>query len=293
MGMGFRKFLVIVVPVLVISALIAYLLQKGDEDIGFESRHQLSSQQEKQAKPASPEPITEKKKTDKLVQKETLKKRPVYSIHQFNNPEHQSVLNTPAKPVTGLPSPEIDHLIKSLHHHMSANVGGGISANQLGKSLQVFLIGPPPMINSSAPSDVFINPVITNVSKGRSCFWHGCLSSKGEKFGKVATWNSITIKAQDSQGRHFTRKLNGLDAIVAQHEFRHLLGGGYHDHAEEFEDEKTLFQSMLKGKLKMLEVCDESAPFLLNDYQVGETISQYAVRKNKEITEKGGAVGLK
>ena len=147
------------------------------------------------------------------------------------------------------------------------------------------------MINATAPSDVFINPVITQASKEKSCFWHGCLSSKGKKFGKVATWNSITIEAMDPQGRKFTRQLNGLDAIVAQHEFRHLLGGGYHDHAREFEDEMALLQKMMQRKIKMIEPCNNSEPFLLEDYKLGETIDQYAQRKN-ETSVKERTVGL-
>nr|WP_228550575.1 peptide deformylase [Endozoicomonas sp. OPT23] len=213
------------------------------------------------------------------------KKRP--EIYQFSNPAHQAMLNNSTKAVKTLPNKDIDELLKAMHEAMASNVGGGISANQIGKSLQIFLIGPPPMINSRAPSDVFINPRITKASKGRSCFWHGCLSSDGEKFGKVASWNTITIEALDPQGKKFTRDLKGLDAIVAQHEFRHLLGGGYHDHAKEFNDEKSLMRLMFQGKLRMLEVCDDNAPFILDGYKVGETIEEYAQRAGK-VSGKSG-----
>ena len=53
------------------------------------------------------------------------------------------------------------------------------------------------------------------------------------------------MSAVDAKGKAFTRDLIGLDAIVAQHEFRHLLGGSYHDHAKEFQEEKELFMLML------------------------------------------------
>ncbi len=207
---------------------------------------------------------------------------PLTDIYQFSNPAHQKILNNPTKPVSKLPDKKIDELINTMHEAMVANAGGGISANQIGQPLQIFLIGSPPMISSRTPSDVFINPRITKVSEGRSCFWHGCLSYKGEKFGRVASWNSVTIEALNPQGTKFVRELNGLDAIVAQHEFRHLLGGGYHDHAKEFNDEKSLMRLMLQGKLRMLEPCDNKAPFILEGYSVGETIEEYSRRKDEK-----------
>ena len=210
-----------------------------------------------------------------LKQDAVSKKREVF---QFDNPDHQAVLNSPAQPVTKLPDPKVGALVKSMHSVMASNAGGGISANQIGESLQVFLIGPPLMISTSAPSDVFINPVITKTSKERVCFWHGCLSSRKKPFGKTATWKEVTIQAQDLDGNTFTRDLTGLDAIVAQHEFRHLLGGGYEEHAEEFHEEMELMRLMLQRKEKMIEPCDEKAPFLLEDYRVGERIEEYAKR---------------
>lgn len=223
---------------------------------------------EKERSVTSPTKVPEK-------QEPTRKKKVIF---QFDNPEHQSVLNTPTQPVKKLPDPKVDALVNTMHSMMTDNVGGGISANQIGEPLQVFLIGPPPMISTTAPSDVFINPVITKTSKERVCFWHGCLSSRKKPFGKTATWKEITIRAQGLDGNTFTRDLTGLDAIVAQHEFRHLLGGGYQDHAEEFHEEMELTKLMLQKKEKMIELCDEKAPFLLEGYRVGETIQEYAKR---------------
>lgn len=216
------------------------------------------------------------------VEKESLpvKLEPL-SILQFDNPEHQAVLNAPTQPVRRLPDKNIDALITAMEQLISINVGG-ISANQVGKPLQLFLIAPPPMTNSSVPSDVFINPVIIKASKQKSCFWHGCLSAKGKPFGKTATWSEITIQAQDARGNTFVRELKGLDAIVVQHEFRHLLGGGYHDHAREFHDEMELMRLIFQQKERFVELCDDQAPFLLDDYRVGERIEAYAERRKNQ-----------
>ncbi|MET4692824.1 peptide deformylase [Endozoicomonas sp. NE40] len=198
-------------------------------------------------------------------------------IFQFDTPEHEAILNSPTQPVRKLPDKRIDALIDAMQKMITTNVAG-ISANQVGKPWQLFLIAPPPMVNSSAPPEVFINPVITGVSRDKVCFWHGCLSSKGKPFGKTATWKKITIQAQDARGKPFTRDLTGMDAIVAQHEFRHLLGGGYHEHASEFHEEMELMRLIFQKKEHFIEVCDDKAPFLLEDYRPGEHIEEYAKR---------------
>ena len=132
-------------------------------------------------------PVPEEKKVMKdkaeparpLKQKEAVKVRPV--IYQFDNPEHQKLLNTSTQPIKKFPDKDLDAFIKTMHSAMTSNIGGGISANQLGKPWQVFLIGPPPMVTATAPSDVFINPIITRASRERVCFWHGCLSSERQE----------------------------------------------------------------------------------------------------------------
>ena len=208
-----------------------------------------------------------------------LKNEPLV-LFQFDNPEHKAILNTPTQPVRKLPDKRIDALIDAMQKLITANVAG-ISANQVGKPLQLFLIAPPPMTSSSIPAEVFINPVITKVSRQKVCFWHGCLSAKGKPFGKTATWSEITLQAQDAKGNRFTRDLKGMNAIVAQHEFRHLLGGGYHDHAREFHDEMELMRLIFQKKELYFEACDDEAPFLLSDYQPGERIEEYAKRTGR------------
>ena len=37
--------------------------------------------------------------------------------------------------------------------------------------------------------------------------------------GKVATWQTVTVSALDRQGKNFTQELQGVDAVVFQHEF--------------------------------------------------------------------------
>ena len=207
----------------------------------------------------------------------------VLSVYQFNNPAQQPVLNQPTQPVSDWKNPKWQTLVQSMRFTMQANQGVGLSANQVGEPFQLFLIDPSYGLSPSSEADVYINPVITYTSKERSGFWHGCLSAKGEKLGQVATWNQITIKACDLSGKAFTKSLKGIEAIIFQHEFRHLLGGGYLDHANTYMTEAQFMKAVAEGKERFIAPCDNKMPFLLDDYQVGESIEMYNQRINRKI----------
>lgn len=202
-------------------------------------------------------------------------------VFQFNNPLHQNILNQPTKPVKKLPDPEIDLLIHKMKKTVKLKNGVGISANQIGVPLQVFLTSSPMKRSVDPVYDVYINPVITRTSSSISCFWHGCLSAEGKKYGNVATWEKITVEAQDQKGNKFRRDLGGIDAIIFQHEFRHLLGGGYHQYASDFKEERELRRRMTEGRLKLIEPCRSGEKLLLEDYKVGESIEAYSKGQRK------------
>ena len=166
----------------------------------------------------------------------------------------------------------------------------GISANQVGHSLQISIVTDPFDLEHPGNYKVYINPVITSTSKEVYCFWHGCLSSLNGKFGKVATWREVTVFATDQQGKAFTENLTGTRAVIFQHEFRHLLGGDHMDHASSFRTEAEMFQAMLKEmkekRFSYLEVCKDGEKPLLDDYQVGETIEAYSKRVSTKLSDK-------
>ena len=239
------------------------------------------------------------KKPDKSPQPEkSIKKQKETKegIFQFDNPAHQNMLNKPTLPVKKVPDPEIDKLIESMFSTMRRHGGGvGISANQVGHPLQISITTDPFDLEHPGNYKVFINPVITDASKKVHCFWHGCLSALDGQFGKVATWQEVTVSALDQQGKSFTETLTGTNAVIFQHEFRHLLGGGYMNHASSSRSEAEMFQAMLKEmkekKFSYLELCKDGEKPLLDDYQVGETIDGYSkrisVKSFDKILDKG------
>ncbi len=85
--------------------------------------------------------------------------------------------------------------------------------------------------------EVYINPVMTKVSRRKSDKHEGCLSIRG-KWGQVPRAEKATIRAFDEKGRSFTRGASGFLAHIFQHEMDHLEGILYTDRAKEMYDEK-------------------------------------------------------
>ena len=83
---------------------------------------------------------------------------------------------------------------------------------------------------------VFINPVLTKMSKEKK--WmegEGCLSVRWV-YGKVQRSTKVTIRAYDEFGRAFERGAGGLLAHIFQHEVDHLNGILFIDTAKDLEE---------------------------------------------------------
>jgi peptide deformylase len=177
-------------------------------------------------------------------------------------------------------SPELNTFIDSMYSIMLRKAGVGIAANQLGKRLQIFIIeakvaNPRYKVLGPVEKQVFINPQITNVSKERKNFWHGCLSAQGEKRGNVATFEWIEYECQNQKGEIQHGKLDGFAAVIFQHEFRHLMNGTYLDYANHFLSKEELDQKLETGELPFFELANDTLPILINGYQLGKSLEEY------------------
>ena len=85
---------------------------------------------------------------------------------------------------------------------------------------------------------VYINPVMSKMSRVRKGKHEGCLSIRG-KWGMVSRAEKATVRAYDEAGQLFTRGASGFLAHVFQHEMDHLDGILYTDKATKIYDEKT------------------------------------------------------
>jgi len=113
---------------------------------------------------------------------------------------------------------EIVVLAKDMIETMIKNEGLGLSANQVGKNIRMFVVHP-----DLTRRPIFINPEITKTSKRTDVLEEGCLSLPGI-YRPVNRTKSIKIKALNQKGKQFKLKANDLLARVIQHEIDHLNG---------------------------------------------------------------------
>jgi peptide deformylase len=124
------------------------------------------------------------------------------------------------------------------------NDGVAIAAPQIGVSLRIFVVSgkilsknyPELEEGEIVPNDlVFINPVITKLSKTKKYMAEGCLSVRW-LYGNVLRATKASIEAYDEHGNKFTRGASGLLAQIFQHETDHLNGVLFIDTAKDIED---------------------------------------------------------
>lgn len=122
---------------------------------------------------------------------------------------------------------EIKDLIKKMRATMKKANGIGLSANQIGLDLKLFIA----RIDNKFYS-VF-NPKITKCSeKTITLKEEGCLSVP-EIFGPTERPERITLEGQDMNNKKLKIKAWGLLARVFQHEVDHLNGALFIDKAKE------------------------------------------------------------
>lgn len=93
----------------------------------------------------------------------------------------------------------------------------------------------PPRHKKETRSDmVFINPVITKLSRKKVWVPEGCLSVRW-LYGEVSRAEKATVRAYDENGKVFTWGGSGLLAQIFQHETDHLNGALFIDTARNLE----------------------------------------------------------
>ena len=192
---------------------------------------------------------------------------------QFDS-DNKKVLYTKCNAVEDISSQYIQNIIREMYTEMHG-VGLGLAANQLGYPYQIFMIEFDKNKSSrysldfdSVDFQVFINPRVTSHSAERVSFWHGCLSAIGYKRAKLASYKTLEYSAYNEHGELVTGKINGLAAVVFQHEFAHLLGKMYVDFDTEYLDHDVLNDKVESGEITLYEHCDESVPLIVEDFKI-------------------------
>lgn len=160
------------------------------------------------------------------------------------------VLRSKAKEVAvgDIGSKEIKKILKdmktALHHTKD---GVAIAAPQIGVPLQIFIVAGKVFDIQEEIYDetkevmnadqVYINPVITKLSRNKEVMEEGCLSVRNI-YGKIKRSTKATVTAYDEYGKKFTRGASGLLAQVFQHETDHLKGTLFIDTAFDLQELK-------------------------------------------------------
>jgi peptide deformylase len=138
------------------------------------------------------------------------------------------------------PQRNIVDLANELIQEMNDNNGLGISANQIGIPLQVFVM-------RTNPTVVVVNPKIIEYSKETVELEEGCLSYPGDLI-KVSRpiWIIARFHGVDSVGQ--TQKFEGMTARVFQHEYDHMIGKTMFDHLSKLKREMYLKKKEKRNK---------------------------------------------
>ena len=166
-----------------------------------------------------------------------------------------TVLREKAKdvPISKIRSAQIKRIIKAMKDALKSQEDGvAVAAPQIGESLRIFVVskrifemerneqGQLIKRQSEQEEDetkdiIFINPVITKISRQKFFMEEGCLSVR-YFYGLVKRSEKVSVKAYDENGKQFTRGASGLMAQVFQHETDHLNGILFTDKAKELKE---------------------------------------------------------
>lgn len=171
-------------------------------------------------------------------------------------------------PINGIKSKKTQNLIHEMKTLLSKEqYGVALAAPQVGEPLRLFIVSgralargkrdthdtgaveetprqsaswrteeSPRPYEPALPDQVYINPKLLKMSRGKSEKHEGCLSIRG-KWGIVPRSEKATVRAYDENGIQFTRGASGFLAHIFQHELDHLEGVLYTDKATEIYDE--------------------------------------------------------
>ncbi len=171
------------------------------------------------------------------------------SIVQTDN----SVLRETALPVpiSDIAGEKIQSVLRDMKIALDSQEDGvAIAAPQIGVSMRIFVVSERAFDVSKNAGErrkikkditkkyghlVFINPVITKISKSKEVMEEGCLSVR-YKYGKIERSDKATVEAYDENGKKFTRGGSGLLAQIFQHETDHLDGVLFIDNAFDVKD---------------------------------------------------------
>jgi len=152
------------------------------------------------------------------------------------------LLRRKSSPVEAV-TPELGTLIDDMFETMYAAPGIGLAAVQVGVPKRILVIDlQEPEEEEGEPVRrplVFINPEIVDSSETLQTYNEGCLSVP-EMYAEVDRPDRIRARWLDRDGTAHDEELDGMLAVVLQHEMDHLEGILFIDHLSRLKREMIL-----------------------------------------------------
>lgn len=143
-------------------------------------------------------------------------------------------------PVKDIGSAKIKRVLKDMAATLEMQDDGvALAAPQIAVSLRIFIVSKAALnlpkelekrkeintaeLKKAAGYLVFINPILTKLSRDKVILDEGCLSVR-PLYGKIKRSKKASVTAYDEHGKRFTRGASGLLAQIFQHEYDHLDG---------------------------------------------------------------------
>lgn len=172
-------------------------------------------------------------------------------IPEAENPALREISR--AIPLDEIGKTHIQTLIKEMKALLAKEEHGvALAAPQVGEAVRLFIVSGRALARGSRnapdeedkkedmpalPDQIYINPEVVKMSRGKKKKHEGCLSIRGF-WGMVPRAEKTSVRAYDEEGRAFTRGATDFLAHIFQHEMDHLDGILYTDKATEMYEEQ-------------------------------------------------------
>ena len=152
------------------------------------------------------------------------------------------VLRQISKPVETFDA-ALKTLVEDMFETMYDAPGIGLAAVQVGEPIRLLVIDLQESEEEGGEAvrdpKVFINPEILWHSDSEVPYTEGCLSVP-EQYAEVMRPDRIRARWRDVEGNSFEEEINGLLAVVLQHEMDHLNGVLFIDHLSRLKRDMVL-----------------------------------------------------
>ena len=150
--------------------------------------------------------------------------------------------------------------------------GIGLSANQVGLPFNMFVMGGHLQIENGLKMTCF-NPMIISSSEEQVMMQEGCLTFPF-LFLQIKRPRKVVVKYEDENGDLKEGHLDGMMSRIFQHEYEHMLGRTFTEHASKFKLDRAY-----KKAEKMMDIMkkDKEAKIVTN-HQInldGQTTEEY------------------